>query len=71
MIDILLDEATEKIYEAYKNEAMIKRKILENVAHFHQESMKMLHLSMWAHQSMIPYKLGMTLQSFLAETGHR
>ncbi|KAK0163185.1 hypothetical protein PV327_006893 [Microctonus hyperodae] len=64
-------EAIEEIYEAYKNEAMMKRKILENVAHFHQESMKMLHLTIWAHQSMIPHKLGMTLQSLLAETGHR
>ncbi|XP_057328714.1 cyclin-dependent kinase 2-interacting protein-like isoform X2 [Microplitis mediator] len=65
------EKAVEQIYEAYREEARLKRKILENVAHGYSDSWKMLHLAAWVHQPMIPHNLNVTLESLLVETGHR
>ncbi|XP_011310949.1 cyclin-dependent kinase 2-interacting protein [Fopius arisanus] len=64
-------EIAQLIYEVYKKEADLKRKILENVAHDYQDSWKMLHLAAWVHQPMIPHDLNVSLESLLIETGHR
>ncbi|XP_015118721.1 cyclin-dependent kinase 2-interacting protein [Diachasma alloeum] len=64
-------EIAQLIYDAYKDEADLKRKILENVAHDSRDSWKMLHLAAWVHQPMIPHDLNVSLESLLTETGHR
>ncbi|XP_063993941.1 cyclin-dependent kinase 2-interacting protein-like [Diachasmimorpha longicaudata] len=64
-------EVTQSIYDVYKEEANLKRKILENVAHDSRDSWKMLHLAAWVHQPMVPHDLNVSLESLLVETGHR
>ncbi|XP_012274728.1 cyclin-dependent kinase 2-interacting protein [Orussus abietinus] len=61
----------EIIYNAYKNEVAVKYSILENVAHDHRESAKMLHLAMWVRQVEIPENINLLLESMLLETGFR
>lgn len=58
----------ETIYEAYKKEAAVKRIVLENVAHNHNDSWKMLHLAAWVHQTQIPDIINTNLESMLLET---
>lgn len=59
---------SETIHDAYKKEAHVKRIILENVAHDHKDSWKMLHLAAWVHQTQIPDNLPTNLESMLVET---
>ncbi|XP_032672287.1 cyclin-dependent kinase 2-interacting protein [Odontomachus brunneus] len=61
----------ETIYEAYHKEAKLKRKILENVAHNHTASWKMLHLAAWQYQPLLSENVTILLESLLLETGHR
>ncbi|OXU26736.1 hypothetical protein TSAR_013201 [Trichomalopsis sarcophagae] len=58
----------ETIYNAYKKEAAVKRIILENVAHNHRDSWKMLHLAAWVHQTQISDNINTKLESMLIET---
>ncbi|XP_046431900.1 cyclin-dependent kinase 2-interacting protein-like [Neodiprion virginianus] len=64
-------DVAEKIYEAYRDEAVVKRKVLENIAHNHQEAWKILHLAAWVHQPNITENVTRLLESLLVETGHR
>lgn len=64
-------DVAEQIYEAYRDEAQVKRKILENVAHNHEESWKMLHVATWVYQTNISENITTLLESLLVETGHR
>ncbi|XP_014478344.1 PREDICTED: cyclin-dependent kinase 2-interacting protein [Dinoponera quadriceps] len=64
-------EVAEIIYETYREEAKLKRKILENVAHNHTVSWKMLHLAAWQYQPLLSENLTILLESLLIETGHR
>lgn len=64
-------EIAETIYKTYYEEAKLKRKILENVAHGYTESWKMLHLAAWGHQPLLSENLTTLLESLLTETGHR
>ncbi|XP_026827599.1 cyclin-dependent kinase 2-interacting protein [Ooceraea biroi] len=64
-------ETAETIYEAYCEEAKIKRKVLENVAHHHTESMDIFHLAAWTHQPSISDRLTTLLEVLLLETGLR
>jgi hypothetical protein len=47
---------------------MVKRIILENVAHDHRDSWKMLHLATWVHQTQISDNVKTNLESMLVET---
>ncbi|XP_034190161.1 cyclin-dependent kinase 2-interacting protein-like isoform X1 [Osmia lignaria lignaria] len=69
--NIKFEQVAELIYNTYFQEAKIKRKILEDVAHYYTESWKMLFLATWVHQSLIPENLTISLESLLIETGHR
>lgn len=64
-------EVSELIYNAYRAEARIKWKILEDVAHFHGESWMMLCLATWIHQPYVPEDITIALEAMLKETGHR
>lgn len=64
-------DVAELIYNAYNEGAEIKRKVLEDVAHYHTESWKMLCLATWVHQPSLPENLTISLESLLLETGHR
>ncbi|XP_048514465.1 cyclin-dependent kinase 2-interacting protein-like isoform X2 [Athalia rosae] len=64
-------EVTEQIYNVYKDEAEVKRKVLENVAHNYEESWKMLHLTTWVHQVNISENVTTLLESLLVETSLR
>lgn len=64
-------EVSELIYKAYSAEAQIKRKVLEDVAHFYSKSWKMLCLATWVHQPYIPEDITIELEAMLMETGHR
>ncbi|KAK2587889.1 hypothetical protein KPH14_003986 [Odynerus spinipes] len=61
----------EMIHEAYSNEMHIKREVLENIAHCHKESQKMLHISAWLYQPLLSENITMLLEAMLTETGHR
>ncbi|XP_033340623.2 cyclin-dependent kinase 2-interacting protein isoform X1 [Megalopta genalis] len=65
------DYVVELIHNVYSEEAKIKRKIFENVAHQYTESWKMLCLATWVHQPLLPESLTIFLESLLIETGHR
>lgn len=52
-------------------EAKLKRKLLENVAHNHTESWKMLHLAAYVYEPLLTENLLILLDSLLIETGHR
>ncbi|XP_015601650.1 cyclin-dependent kinase 2-interacting protein isoform X2 [Cephus cinctus] len=69
-VEIFGDVANE-IYKAYEKDLAVRYKVLENVAHDHKESWKMLHLATWVHQTQISEKLTRLLESMLLETGHR
>ncbi|KOX78126.1 Cyclin-dependent kinase 2-interacting protein [Melipona quadrifasciata] len=64
-------QVAESIYSAYSNEAKVKCKILEDVAHYYTESWKMLFLASWVHQPFLPENLTTVLESMLIESGHR
>lgn len=64
-------DVAEQIYEAYRDEAEVKRKVLENVAHNYEESWKMLHLASWVYQTNISEDVARVMESLLVETGHR
>lgn len=64
-------DVADLIYNSYRQEAIVKQAVLENVAHDHRDEFKMLHLAAWVHQPMIPYDLHKKLESMLTETGHR
>ncbi|XP_046749049.1 cyclin-dependent kinase 2-interacting protein [Diprion similis] len=64
-------DVAEIIYEAYRDEAVVKRKVLENIAHNHEEAWKILHLAAWVHQPNITENVTRLLESLLVETGHR
>lgn len=64
-------QVAESIYSAYSNEAKVKCKILENIAHYYTESWKMLFLASWVHQPFLPENLTTVLESMLIESGHR
>lgn len=61
----------ELIYKGYSNEMQIKREVLENIAHCNRESQKMLYLSAWLYQPLLPQNLTILLEAMLTETGHR
>ncbi|KAL2720949.1 cyclin-dependent kinase 2-interacting protein-like isoform X1 [Vespula squamosa] len=61
----------EMIYTTYSNEMQIKYKVLENIAHCHTESQKMLYLSTWLHQPLLSKNTTILLEAMLTETGHR
>ncbi|XP_047348618.1 cyclin-dependent kinase 2-interacting protein-like [Vespa velutina] len=61
----------EVIYTTYNNEMQIKYKVLENIAHCHTEPQKMLYLSAWLHQPLLPKNVTILLEAMLTETGHR
>ncbi|XP_076661518.1 cyclin-dependent kinase 2-interacting protein-like [Halictus rubicundus] len=65
------DNVAKLILSMYSEEAKIKRKIFENVAHRYSESWKMLCLATWVHQPLLPESLTIFLESLLIETGHR
>ncbi|XP_076282271.1 cyclin-dependent kinase 2-interacting protein-like isoform X1 [Lasioglossum baleicum] len=65
------DHVAKLILSVYSEEAKIKRKIFENVAHRYTESWKMLCLATWVHQPLLPESLTIFLESLLIETGHR
>ncbi|XP_076640259.1 cyclin-dependent kinase 2-interacting protein-like [Colletes latitarsis] len=64
-------QVAELIYNAYSQEIKVKRKILEDVAHYYTESWKMLFLATWVHQPLLPLNLTTVLEALLIETGHR
>lgn len=64
-------DVAKQIYEVYKEEAAVKRKVFENIAHNHNESWKMLHIATWVHQINISENVTTLLESLLVETGHR
>ena len=60
------------IYAAYKEEASVKRIILENIAHQHRDIAKMLYFTSWVYQTQIPDSLRIKLlEPMLIETGLR
>ncbi|XP_078039262.1 cyclin-dependent kinase 2-interacting protein-like [Augochlora pura] len=65
------DYVVELIHNMYSEEAKMKRKIFENVAHQYTDSWKMLCLATWVHQPLLPESLTIFLESLLIETGHR
>ncbi|CAL7943540.1 unnamed protein product [Xylocopa violacea] len=64
-------QVAELIHNAYSCETKVKRKILEDVAHYYTEPWKMLFLASWVHQPLLPKNLTTFLESMLIETGHR
>ncbi|XP_076685735.1 cyclin-dependent kinase 2-interacting protein-like [Andrena cerasifolii] len=64
-------QVAELIYNAYSNEAKVKRRVFEDVAHRCTESWKMLFLATWVHQPLLPESVATLLESLLIETGHR
>lgn len=64
-------QVAESIYNAYSREVKVKRKVLEDAAHYCSESWKMLFLASWVHQPLLPENLTVLLESMLIETGHR
>ncbi|XP_003706698.2 cyclin-dependent kinase 2-interacting protein [Megachile rotundata] len=69
--NVKFEQIAKLIYDAYSQETKIKRKILENVAHYYTESWKMLFLATWVHQPSIPENVTTALELLLIETGHR
>ncbi|XP_011866252.1 PREDICTED: cyclin-dependent kinase 2-interacting protein-like [Vollenhovia emeryi] len=64
-------EVAETIHKAYHMEAKLKRKLVENVAHNHTESSKMLHIAAWVYEPSLTEDLTILLESFLNEVGLR
>ncbi|KAF7996831.1 hypothetical protein HCN44_002477 [Aphidius gifuensis] len=64
-------DAANLIYNSYRQEAIVKQTVLENVAHDHRLEAQMLHRAAWIHEPMIPYDLNKTLESMLIETGYK
>lgn len=69
--NVKFEHVAKLIYDAYSQETKIRRKILENVAHYYAESWKMLFLATWVHQPSIPENVTTALELLLIETGHR
>ncbi|XP_031830569.1 cyclin-dependent kinase 2-interacting protein-like [Nomia melanderi] len=64
-------QIAEVIHTMYSEEAKMKRKVFEDIAHQYTESLKMLYLATWVHQPLLPESLIICLESLLIETGHR
>ncbi|XP_011496929.1 PREDICTED: cyclin-dependent kinase 2-interacting protein-like [Ceratosolen solmsi marchali] len=59
---------SEKIYQVYQKEAIVKRIISEDMAHDYRDSWKILHLAAWVHQTQISDNVKTILESMLIET---
>ncbi|XP_053978856.1 cyclin-dependent kinase 2-interacting protein-like [Hylaeus anthracinus] len=64
-------EVAESIYNAYSQEMEVKKKVVEDIAHYYTVSLQMLFLATWVHQPLLPPNLTTVLESLLIETGHR
>ncbi|KAF5276784.1 hypothetical protein FQA39_LY18548 [Lamprigera yunnana] len=66
-----LVELIEQVCEAYKAEFKVKKFVLENIAHSHNNSEIMFYTVCWTHQQNINSGINMKVETLLTETGHR
>ncbi|KAG8449260.1 hypothetical protein GDO86_016072 [Hymenochirus boettgeri] len=67
----LFYETSLKMLEMYKAEVLLKRTIVEDIAHTLDEDLQMIYLSCWLYQPYIDNNIKVLLESMLLETGHR
>ncbi|XP_059376540.1 cyclin-dependent kinase 2-interacting protein [Carassius carassius] len=64
-------EVSSKLYESYKQELVLKKTILQELAHTANADLSMVYLSSWLYQPYIEDSGKLLLESLLLETGHR
>ncbi|XP_038603250.1 cyclin-dependent kinase 2-interacting protein [Tachyglossus aculeatus] len=64
-------EVSLKLSEMYRKELLLKRTVVEAIAHTRARDLMMTYLSIWLHQPYLDESGKVHLESMLYETGHR
>ncbi|TRY55393.1 hypothetical protein DNTS_034413 [Danionella cerebrum] len=64
-------EVSSKLFECYKQELVLKKTILQELAHNANADLSMVYLSSWLYQPYVDDSVKLLLESLLLETGHR
>ncbi|XP_014646046.1 PREDICTED: cyclin-dependent kinase 2-interacting protein isoform X2 [Ceratotherium simum simum] len=64
-------EVSHKLSDMYRKELLLKRTIVEELAHTADHDLTLSYLSMWLHQPYVESDSKVLLESMLLETGHR
>lgn len=65
------DEASRRLSDMYGAELLLKRTIVEELAHTADHDLSLTYLSLWLHQPYVQSDSRLLLESMLLETGHR
>ncbi|KAM8948131.1 cyclin-dependent kinase 2-interacting protein [Lycaon pictus] len=64
-------EVSRKLSDMYQKELLLKRTVIEELAHTMDHDLTLSYLSMWLHQPYVETNSKLLLESMLLETGHR
>nr|KAF6499502.1 cyclin dependent kinase 2 interacting protein [Molossus molossus] len=64
-------EASRQLSDMYGAELLLKRTIVEELAHTTDHDLTLTYLSLWLHQPYVQSNSKLLLESMLLETGHR
>ncbi|XP_062947267.1 cyclin-dependent kinase 2-interacting protein [Cynocephalus volans] len=64
-------EVSQKLSDMYRKELLLKRTVVEELAHTVDHDLILSYLSMWLHQPYLESDSQLHLESMLLETGHR
>nr|XP_055160343.1 cyclin-dependent kinase 2-interacting protein [Nyctereutes procyonoides] len=64
-------EVSRKLSDMYQKELLLKRTVIEELAHTTDHDLTLSYLSMWLHQPYVETSSRLLLESMLLETGHR
>ncbi|XP_027427860.1 cyclin-dependent kinase 2-interacting protein isoform X1 [Zalophus californianus] len=64
-------EVSRKLSDMYQKELLLKRTVIEELAHTTDHDLTLSYLSMWLHQPYVETNSKLLLESMLLETGHR
>ncbi|XP_059541852.1 cyclin-dependent kinase 2-interacting protein isoform X1 [Myotis daubentonii] len=64
-------EASRRLSDMYGAELLLKRTIVDGLAHTADHDLSLTYLSLWLHQPYIQSNSRLLLESMLLETGHR
>lgn len=65
------DETSRRLSDMYGAELLLKRTIVDGLAHTSDHDLSLTYLSLWLHQPYIQSNSRLLLESMLLETGHR
>ncbi|XP_077910370.1 cyclin-dependent kinase 2-interacting protein isoform X1 [Halichoerus grypus] len=64
-------EVSRQLSDMYQKELLLKRTVIEELAHTTDHDLTLSYLSMWLHQPFVETNSKLLLESMLLETGHR